>query len=578
MTFYEYLDKFVDNNFNKQFSEEEQKLIEYFLAHKDEVNIDVHGYYPSEMKPLYDKAKNKEEIMENISKERFIKFTETGIFFRKVNTKLIDFINKYISKDVKSLTVPKKVFESLKLSEFHNLEEVTLDNKITITKELINKLKQSTKIKTINSYFEYDENDFKDALEIKSLINTMLLTNGVVIKNLTFKYSNYIDVFCKEPYSRLDDIFKILEGVDLDSIKGFDIREKGNTSYDGYFIKYGEETDYINNKTDKTLSFKSFKSISEIQDALKLFESKGAHFDKIRIEFENKDYDDIYAIKEIMNRYNCVFRYEGTNDEITFEEFIAMRETLDYYKNLILESNLSNLEKIMYAYDLIKSFEYKENEEDLNVSRHIHSIIRDGKIVCVGYATFLSQLLKEVGVDSFSISTTVPTKEGKMIGHQRNLVMVKDDKYGVDGLFAFDSTWDSAHNLVKVVTSDGEEAIRMRDKIEEGETIVKSYDDLVLYESFLIPYDSYQTAFPGEKMPNFENSKFHASAAASEQDIKDNFYSSKKIDFGLIIKVISNVKLKMGYSKEETLKAIKDVLEVHDLLNKKPEEEVVVKK
>ena len=63
-----------------------------------------------------------------------------------------------------------------------------------------------------------------------------------------------------------------------------------------------------------------------------------------------------------------------------------MRDSIDYYKDVINNSNSSNLEKIMLAYDIVKSFPYKERKDNLRIPREVATIIKDGNIVCVGYS------------------------------------------------------------------------------------------------------------------------------------------------------------------------------------------------
>ena len=48
----------------------------------------------------------------------------------------------------------------------------------------------------------------------------------------------------------------------------------------------------------------------------------------------------------------------------------------------------------MLAYDIVKSFPYKERKDNLRIPREVATIIKDGNIVCVGYSQLLSQILK----------------------------------------------------------------------------------------------------------------------------------------------------------------------------------------
>ena len=60
----------------------------------------------------------------------------------------------------------------------------------------------------------------------------------------------------------------------------------------------------------------------------------------------------------------------------------------------------------------------------------------------MGYSQLLRQLLKEIGIKSCSYSTIIRDNDDKL-KHQRLIVKVEDDKYGIDGLYIFDPTWDS---------------------------------------------------------------------------------------------------------------------------------------
>ena len=139
----------------------------------------------------------------------------------------------------------------------------------------------------------------------------------------------------------------------------------------------------------------------------------------------------------------------------------------------------------MLAYDIVKSFPYKERKDNLRIPREVATIIKDGNIVCVGYSQLLSQILKETGVDSYTISTSVPVGDD-VIGHERNVIVVDDDKYDIHGNYAFDVTWDSAKNITKCIDSEGKNVLRSKSSpILDTDQVVKHYDNLVLYRYFL---------------------------------------------------------------------------------------------
>ena len=78
---------------------------------------------------------------------------------------------------------------------------------------------------------------------------------------------------------------------------------------------------------------------------------------------ENKTYENAYYLNSIAKKYPVEINY-GDLHNCSLEEFLAMRETLDYFNELVQANNLSQAEILMYAYDIMKTFRYKENEED----------------------------------------------------------------------------------------------------------------------------------------------------------------------------------------------------------------------
>lgn len=212
---------------------------------------------------------------------------------------------------------------------------------------------------------------------------------------------------------------------------------------------------------------------------LELLKKNNIKVKNVIINLENKNYDFLEELKKIEESGTTVtLNYDGIAYS-NIDDYYNMRCALNYYVELIKDANLSPVEQIMYAYDLTKSFDYKENDDDLSYSREIHKIIKDGKIVCVGFARLFGQILKELGL-KISICNVFAgqDKEGdpnniqwhfpKKTNHVRNLGIVDDEKYDIHGLFAFDATKD-------------------RNEKEDG---------LHTYKSFMVPLSEYYKAFP----------------------------------------------------------------------------------
>ena len=99
----------------------------------------------------------------------------------------------------------------------------------------------------------------------------------------------------------------------------------------------------------------------------------------------------------------------------------------------------------MYVYDIVRDRIYKEvdENEDKMISRNLTSALLGDKIVCVGYAVIFSTLLNRLGIACDEVFLRQP---GKKVGHARNVIRIKDDKYNVDGIYYFDPTWNSKKN------------------------------------------------------------------------------------------------------------------------------------
>ena len=92
---------------------------------------------------------------------------------------------------------------------------------------------------------------------------------------------------------------------------------------------------------------------------------------------------------------------------------------------------ISPLEKVAMAYDLVKSFYYKEYETKHTMkSRHITQIVNDEYIVCIGFVNIFNRLLSEL--EDFDLSITM--KGESEVGHERSIIILNDKKYSINGV------------------------------------------------------------------------------------------------------------------------------------------------
>lgn len=158
------------------------------------------------------------------------------------------------------------------------------------------------------------------------------------------------------------------------------------------------------------------------------------------------DYD---KVKDLLNKYDKYKDniYVSMSNNRTYVRLSDCFTSISMIKNQgdeILSLNLSPMETIMYTYDIVRNRVYKDENEDDDkyISRDLNSILTGDKIVCAGFANYFSALLHYTGIKCYKTGTTLKDDPNES-GHERNVIYVKDDKYNIDGVYYFDTTWDS---------------------------------------------------------------------------------------------------------------------------------------
>jgi len=162
--------------------------------------------------------------------------------------------------------------------------------------------------------------------------------------------------------------------------------------------------------------------------------------DDCDLSYENlKKYEDVFG--EFSD--NLFFKLVGNKNLISYSDCISTYKVLEEIVNNVKKFNFSTLENIMYIYDLVRDKVYNKEaiDEDGSVSRDLSSSLLGNKIVCLGYARIFNALLEKFGIKSKEIFLY-----NENSGHARNELYIKDDKYGVDGVYYFDTTWGSKKN------------------------------------------------------------------------------------------------------------------------------------
>lgn len=171
---------------------------------------------------------------------------------------------------------------------------------------------------------------------------------------------------------------------------------------------------------------------------------------------ENKDFKictivDTYKCEKIINGINLeegknlYLKFQNGQEFITYDEFYKTINELYKIVNFVKKYNLSNIEKILLVYDIIKANKYNQETsfENYSESRDLSKVVNGDKIVCLGYANLINFILGSLKIKN---NIEILKYKNKQNGHARNIIFVDDDKYNVKGQFICDCTWDSKKN------------------------------------------------------------------------------------------------------------------------------------
>lgn len=514
-----------------QIIRENKDKIRRHLESLDEISIVADNLEFSEMKEIGNRI-----IEGDVADSELLSFTDNGIRMVEITDDVLNELKELIPVNIEKIVAPTAAFKiNCKMSDFPKL------------KEFIS-----------SSYFELGENTLEE--ELSRVVEMNFPTEG-----------------------RLGELFKNdfivsylhAEQFNLDSVEVFDRRN---------------ETDSFLSSNVVSMTLKSEKEISnlvisnlDIEEVGLLFEwlkRKEYEVGDVTLILENKSIPNIELLEDYLDVFNISIDY-GEYVKASYEDFVSMRATIDWYKEIIMSSDLSPFEQLIFAYDIMKTFTYNEGDNSID-SRCVPNIIRTGNIVCVGYSKMLEMIINELGIKSVSL-VVAPTKDEA--GHQRVAVKLDDDKYDIHGLFAVDATWDRGNDELSLVeNSDGRQVVRRRGR-RDGDKIIEEYDALTLYNCFLVPYSDYKKIFWDEEVPDifkifeknvgydydyFEGCGIEFKKLFDSIDknyIKNYIYNSEKPSLDKFKKALSVVRKAEGYKAEEVAELVDKTVELNQMLD-----------
>lgn len=198
----------------------------------------------------------------------------------------------------------------------------------------------------------------------------------------------------------------------------------------------------FSNCRDISFSIKDYeKDFSEYLKMNPILREKDIHFSNFDYKTNHEYLDPLLEL--FLYDKQVLLPVEGNNFDITLEDYEKTVLKIDEITSKIKKYNLSLIEQIMYAYDLVRNRVYKREEkwEEIKTSRDLTPVLLGDKIVCEGYANIFFAVLTNLGISNRKL--LLYGKGENAHSHVRNVAYVKDEKYDIDGVFYFDPTWDS---------------------------------------------------------------------------------------------------------------------------------------
>lgn len=248
--------------------------------------------------------------------------------------------------------------------------------------------------------------------------------------------------FDSERYKKLEIIEK--EGYQKESLTinlPFEIFFKEGYLYNeeedfNKLLKYLINIEILNINMDEVFVDKIIEIIYKIEKQI------NKKIKVINIITQNKTIKNAEKLRFLEdNRIIKIWYEEGITD-CTVDEFIIMRKNIDKILFEIKQKKLSNFEKVIYAYDIVKKYNYNPSKNINMDGRQLHKIFSTNNIVCSGYARIISQVLNELGIKA-GIYKLI-TKDNEL--HARSIVHIIDNKYDINAIYSMEPTWESKLN------------------------------------------------------------------------------------------------------------------------------------
>lgn len=169
--------------------------------------------------------------------------------------------------------------------------------------------------------------------------------------------------------------------------------------------------------------------------------------------YEQEEWSKIVEISNKLTDKGIQFGFEDQDKIFNIQQIQNANDKIITTSNGINKLKLSPYEKLLMSYFTVTSRKYvsedklKDHPAD---SRSIYGVLNSKKIVCVGFSEWLKNILLELddaNIKVFSNEVSCSRDNKTINGYHENLIIyIKDEKYGIDGYYYLDPTWDCARD------------------------------------------------------------------------------------------------------------------------------------
>lgn len=223
------------------------------------------------------------------------------------------------------------------------------------------------------------------------------------------------------------------------------------------YLKYKKDEPKLRFVMD--LSFKNLFNIEteqKIDEIIEILEKNGIKREDITISinkdnhrYKAKEWELVKVWEKEIVKKGVVFGFDDIYKTWSTKEVEIANSKLNQTVDKIKQTKCSPYEMLLMGYLTVTQREYlaEKDDEHGSKSRSVYGVLNNEEIVCQGYAEYLKAIIEMVGDENIKVynNQVATSSDNKTIDayHANLVIYIKDEKYGIDGYYYLDPTWDS---------------------------------------------------------------------------------------------------------------------------------------